>query len=135
MEKSWGYHLRLDASGLNPDTIRSESACKKFLSAICEHIGMTAFGDPIVVRFGKDPKVSGFSLVQLIEESTISAHLVEQDNSGYFDVFSCLPFDHSMAVKFIVEYFDVQAHKSDYTERQAPGISNYDKYEDPRASD
>ena len=53
---------------------------------------MKAYGDPIVVDFGEDPKVSGFSAMQLIETSDITAHFSNKTNRAYIDVFSCKPF-------------------------------------------
>jgi len=90
--KSWGYHLRIDAAGLNPEKIRSKVYCENFLTELCAHIKMTPFGAPIVVNFGEDPKVSGFTLIQLIQESNIAAHLVEQNNTGYFRQLNNYPF-------------------------------------------
>ena len=134
--KSWGYHLRINAAGMDHDKIRSREVIIEFLNALVAHIGMTKHGESWAERFGVDPKVSGFTFFQPILESCITGHLVEQNDSGYFDIFSCLPFDTGLTIKFIVDYFNIQAYTSDFSERQAPEISYVDnKYDDPRASD
>lgn len=146
--ESWGYHLRINAGGVNFNIITSEDLIKKYLIDLCDLIEMSRFGEPQVVRFGKDPKVGGFSFVQLIEESDcigrtvipsdITGHLVESDCSIYIDIFSCKPFNVARAVIFTVDYFEAKCEEHDYTERQAPSVNDdikFDKYEDPNGSD
>lgn len=68
----WGLLTSLDISGCDPEKIRSKEIITQFAIDLCEYIKMKRFGDPIVVRFGADPKVQGYSLAQLIETSMIS---------------------------------------------------------------
>lgn len=130
-EKYWGYHLILNASGLNGDKIRSADFIKQFLVELCDKIKMKRFGDPIVVDFGEDEKVSGFTFVQLIETSNIAGtvkstggigHLVNQNNSGYFDVFSCSPFDENEAIEFIMNSFEAKSENHTFIKRLAPEL-------------
>lgn len=69
---------------------------------------MVPFGDPQIQHFGSGNK-AGYTLVQLIETSNISAHFVEETNDMYLDVFSCKPFnpDH---VRLIVNNFFKPGH-------------------------
>ena len=53
---------------------------------------MVAYKEPQIVMFGTGNK-KGYTLVQLIETSNITAHFVEESNDMYLDVFSCKPFD------------------------------------------
>jgi S-adenosylmethionine/arginine decarboxylase-like enzyme len=69
---------------------------------------MKRFGEPVVVRFGEDPKVSGYSLAQLIETSLISGHFAETDNSVYIDIFSCKYYDQEKAVEFTKNFFKAE---------------------------
>ena len=48
---------------------------------------------------------SGYSLVQLIETSSITAHFSEGKNSVYLNIFSCKSFDPADAAKFCQDYF------------------------------
>ena len=66
---------------------------------------MKRFGDTIVVDFGEDERVAGFSMVQLIETSLISAHFANKTNTAYLDVFSCKPYDPSVVKKFALKFF------------------------------
>jgi len=66
---------------------------------------MKRFGDTQVVNFGEDERVAGYSMVQLIETSLISAHFANLTNTVYLDVFSCKPYDPETVKRFSQEYF------------------------------
>ena len=66
---------------------------------------MKRFGETQVVHFGEDEKVAGFSMVQLIETSLISAHFANLTNTVYLDVFSCKPYDIQIVERFAVDFF------------------------------
>ena len=104
-ERAWGYELQLDLIECNPDTIRDGEAIARYARRICTEIGMTPYGDPEVIRFGKDPKVSGYSLNQFIEESNITAHFIEAVNGACINIFSCLPFNAETAAVFTAGFF------------------------------
>ena len=58
----------------------------------------------IAERFGTEPHLYGYSVMQLIETSCITAHFSEQTDCCYIDVFSCKDFDDMKVVKFCVDY-------------------------------
>ena len=66
---------------------------------------MKRFGEPQVVHFGEDERVAGYSMVQLIETSLISAHFANQTNATYLDVFSCKPYDPELVADFAQNFF------------------------------
>ena len=72
---------------------------------------MKRFGDPIVVRFGADPRVQGYSLAQLVETSLVSGHFVEDTNRAFIDVFSCKEYPPKNTAEFCQEYFGAQGLK------------------------
>jgi S-adenosylmethionine/arginine decarboxylase-like enzyme len=88
----WGYHLIVNARKCIPQTIRSSSYISEFTKRLVQDIDMVAYKEPQVVMFGTGNK-KGYTLVQLIETSNITAHFVEESNDMYLDVFSCKPFD------------------------------------------
>jgi len=69
-----------------------------------QKIEMKAFGEPQIVMFG-DANKKGFTLVQLIETSNICAHFCEENNSMYFDLFSCKYFEKEAVEKIVYNYF------------------------------
>ena len=66
---------------------------------------MVPYGEPQVVRFGSGNK-QGYTLVQLIETSNITAHFVEETNDMYLDVFSCKDFRPEDVRSMVSKYFD-----------------------------
>ena len=54
-------------------------------------------------------RVKGYTLVQLIETSNITAHFAEEDNSVYFDLFSCKSFSTADAKEVFVHYFEPES--------------------------
>ena len=83
----------------NPDKI------KQFVKELCDLIEMKRFGETQVVHFGEDEKVAGYSMVQLIETSLISAHFANLTNTTYLDVFSCKPYDPATVKEFATKFF------------------------------
>lgn len=88
---SWGYHLILDCAGCLPYTIRNKENIIMFAKTLVKKIDMVPYGEPQVEHFGSGNK-AGYTLVQLIETSNITAHFVEETNDLYLDVFSCKNF-------------------------------------------
>jgi S-adenosylmethionine/arginine decarboxylase-like enzyme len=80
---------------------------------------MVPFGQPQVVMFGSGNK-KGYTLVQLIETSNITAHFVEENNSMYLDVFSCKDFDPEVVKEAVHEFFDAKRFRTKLMLRQAP---------------
>ena len=116
-KECWGLTLSIDLQHCNPDYIRSEAKLKEFLIAIVKEIDMKAFGDPICVRFGANPVVTGYSIAQLIETSLISGHFAEDTNAAYIDIFSCKEFDPDVAVAFCANFFEAASSHYNYNFR------------------
>jgi len=101
----WGIASSIDIYECNPNTIRDAQKIKEFVAELCELIEMKRYGDTQVVHFGEEERVAGFSMVQLIETSLISAHFANLTNTVYLDVFSCKPYDLNVVEKFSKEFF------------------------------
>jgi S-adenosylmethionine/arginine decarboxylase-like enzyme len=104
----WGMLTSIDLFGCDHEILSSGEKIKQYAIEVCDLIDMKRFGEPVVVRFGADPKVSGYSLAQLIETSLISGHFAETDNSVYIDIFSCKFYDQEKAVEFTKKFFKAQ---------------------------
>ena len=102
---AWGLACSFDICDCDPDTIRDAEKIRQFVYQLCDLIAMKRFGECQVVNFGEDERVAGFSMVQLIETSLISAHFANASNATYLDVFSCKPYDPAVVEKFALEYF------------------------------
>lgn len=104
-EKVWGIASSFDIYQCNPATIRDADKIKQFVIELCDQIEMKRFQDTLVVNFGEDERVAGFSMVQLIETSLISAHFANLTNATYLDVFSCKPYDPEVVADFAKKFF------------------------------
>jgi len=105
MEGVWGLDAAVDIYDCDPGLIRDAEAIKRFVAELCDLIEMKRFGETQVVHFGEDERVAGYSMVQLIETSLISAHFANQSNAVYLDVFSCKPFNPQQVRDFAQRFF------------------------------
>ena len=102
---AWGMSLHLDLHECDPELIRSADAIQVFTQQLCDMLGVQRYGPTQIVRFGRDPLVYGYSMVQLIETSLVSAHFAEDSNAVYLDIFSCKYYDPQLAAKYSAEFF------------------------------
>ena len=121
---SWGYHLILDSSRCLPKSIRSKEIIGSFAKALVNKIDMVPFGEPQIQHFGSGNK-AGYTLVQLIETSNITAHFVEETDDMYLDVFSCKEFNVSDVEIMVQKYFNPIYSNRRYLIRQAQQNGNY----------
>ena len=116
---AWGLHSGIDLHGCNPETVRSPEKIKQFVVELCELIEMKRFGECVVVDFGEDPRVAGYSMTQLIETSLISAHFGHAANPYvYLDIFSCKYYDPKVAAEFAKKFFEAKEYNLHYTVRK-----------------
>ena len=67
---------------------------------------MKRYGEPLIPHFGHDnPITSGYSLVQLIETSSVTAHFSEYKKTVYLNIFSCAWFDHEKTAAYCQKFF------------------------------
>jgi S-adenosylmethionine/arginine decarboxylase-like enzyme len=111
IQNVWGFHLIVDLEDCNPSKIRDGEYIKEMVYELCDLIKMKRYGEPILVDFGEDENVSGYTLVQLIETSNITAHFVNKTNRIFFDVFSCKNFEHEKVILYLKEKFDAKKYK------------------------
>ncbi len=117
-DQPWGWHLVLNLYDCDPERIRSAEVIRRYVIELCDLIEMKRFGEPIIVDFGEDPRVSGYSLVQLIETSNITGHFANQSNAAYIDIFSCKKFDPEKAAAFTIETFCAGKAKGTFFNRE-----------------
>ncbi len=124
MPEAFGQHLIVDAAGCN-DRISDRASIADFSQDLVKAIGMKAYGAPWIEHFGHDlPKASGFTLVQLIETSNITAHFCDETGEAYIDIFSCSSFDEAVAIEVIQQYFAPLECQTRALTRQAPRLAD-----------
>ena len=82
---------------------------------------MVAYGEPMVVHFGTDNK-AGYTLVQLIETSNITAHFSESEGAVFLDVFSCKDFAEGTVRDVVGKYFKPSKIQTSVLERNIPEL-------------
>jgi len=117
-KENWGYHLVVNAGDCDADSLRCKDTIAKFAKDLVKKIDMVAFGEPRVVMFGTGSK-KGYTLVQLIETSCITAHFVEEFNDIYLDIFSCKPFSVRDALAVFKKAFCPKRVDTQFLKRQA----------------
>lgn len=102
---AWGILTSIDVADCEPYKIRDGAFITTFVHQLCDFIGMKRFGDTVVVNFGKDKRVAGFSMTQLIESSLISGHFANYSNRAYIDIFSCRFYEPRDVAEFTLKMF------------------------------
>ncbi len=105
---AWGLVTALDLHDCDPDIIRDRDAIYQYTIQLCEKIKVKRFGEPIIVHFGEDERVAGYSLVQLIETSLVSGHFANLTNRVYLDIFSCAYYNPTEVIEFSKNFFKAQ---------------------------
>ena len=118
--KYWGYHLTVDCTACDKEAIRSEQVHREFLKELVKRIDMVAYGDPVMAHFANhDPTKGGYTIVQMIETSTITGHFVDANGEAYIDIFSCKLFDTVDAGKVIQEFYKPTTMRPQFIYRKA----------------
>jgi len=103
---AWGILTSVDIADCDPQKIRDSDFITTYVHKLCDYIGMRRFGDTVVVNFGEDMRVAGFSMTQLIESSLISGHFANQTNRAYIDIFSCKFYEPRDVAEFSLKMFN-----------------------------
>lgn len=120
MEQFWGFHLILDCKSCDIAMVTDRKNIYDFIKTLVPTIDMKAYGEPTIEHFAThNPDLAGYSLVQLIETSSITAHFVDKNGDAYIDIFSCKPYSIDVAKRCVQEFFEPKSIKTTYLTRQA----------------
>ena len=82
----YGGHCKCGVSTSSPTArggkiaaVTSRDRIAAFIEELVPAIGMKAYGEPQIVHFAEhNPEAAGYTLIQLIETSSITAHFVDR---------------------------------------------------------
>jgi len=112
-KKTYGYELILDLFDCDLAVLQSRKKLQQFVDTLCKLIKMKKFGKTLIPYFGlNEPHTKGYSLVQLIETSSITGHFSEFWKTAYINIFSCVPYDAALAKKFTQKFFGAKRMKA-----------------------
>ncbi|MFH1503924.1 MAG: S-adenosylmethionine decarboxylase [Candidatus Omnitrophota bacterium] len=105
-KKVFGYELVMNLCDCDKDIISSKKKLQEYTDKLCELIKMVKYGKTLLPYFGeKAAFTKGYSLVQLIETSSITGHFSEFWGTAYLNIFSCKKYDHIIAKEFTRKFF------------------------------
>jgi len=107
-DQAWGLCTSIDLHGcknIMNESAQSEAAIERFVTELCLLINMKKYGPAGIELFGTGA-VKGYTLVQLIETSCISAHWA--DDRMFLDIFSCKFYNPYIAIKFAEDFFQAK---------------------------
>ena len=116
----FGWELNLDLYDCSPAKVRSREDILAFVARLCDEVlVMKRYGEPWAERFGFDrAETAGYSVVQLIETSSIVGHFSELKNAVYLDIFSCKAFDQKAVCEFCQRFFEAQKVVENFISRR-----------------
>ena len=106
----WGISACIDLYECDLELMQNADAIREFAHVLCDRIKMKRYGETVVIHFGEDPRVEGFSMTQLIETSLVSGHFADASRAIYLDVFSCAYYDPNDAAQFAADYFKAESY-------------------------
>jgi S-adenosylmethionine/arginine decarboxylase-like enzyme len=116
----FGQELTLNLYECDLAKISSGEEIKKFVIELCDTvIHMKRYGEALIPHFGhENPITSGYSLVQLIETSSVTAHFSEYKKSVYLNIFSCAYYDPVKTEEFCKNFFGAKRVESHLLKRE-----------------
>lgn len=98
---AFGWHAVINLRECPAAVLEEAEVIKGWATGLVEEIGMKAYGPTLIEHFGHDdPVTAGYTCVQLIETSSITAHFSPHLGTAYIDVFSCREFSAQAAAEY-----------------------------------
>ena len=109
-ENYYGQEMIVNLYDCNLKKISSGKHIKRFIIELCDDIiCMKRYGKPLIPHFGHDnPITAGYSMVQLIETSSVTGHFSEYKKSAYINIFSCAWYDMEKTAQFCQDFFEAK---------------------------
>ncbi len=108
----WGRSASLDLHGCDEKLLKDPQVIERFVKQLTKLLKMHRVGPTEIKRFGHK-KLRGYSMMQFIETSTITAHFDEVGKRAFIDVFSCRKYNPTPVAAFSQKFFkakDVQIY-------------------------
>ena len=121
----WGYHSVFDCWDCDRTAIQDKNTVRNFITTLVKDIDMVPIGNPQISQtaIGQDDK-EGFTAIQIIETSSITAHFINSTGSLYLDVFSCKKFDREIVQILIKQFFNPKSIRKESLIRDANPFRN-----------
>ena len=115
MKKIFGYELVMNLYQCDKEIITSKKKLQEYIDTLCKLIKMKKYGKTLLPYFGeKAAYTKGYSLVQLIETSSVTGHFSDFWSTAYINIFSCKKYDKDLAKKFTKQFFKAKKTKTKF---------------------
>jgi len=101
----WGKHAVIDVLGCDLAKAKDPVIIADFVQELVREIKMVPYGAPQLVHFADNTEKAGWTVIQLIETSSIVGHFLDLNGDLYLDVFSCKDYDTKTVKKVIERFF------------------------------
>ena len=113
----WGRSASLDLHGCDAALLKDRKAIERFVKQLTGLLKMHRVGPARIKRFGHGT-LRGYSMIQFIETSTITAHFDEVGKRAFIDVFSCKKYNPKPVAAFSKKFFKAKDVKMYVEERR-----------------
>ncbi len=100
----WGRSASVDLHHCDQELVKNPIAIRRFVRQLVKELKMHRVGPTLVKRFGHG-QLRGYSMLQFIETSTITAHFDEKGDRAFIDIFSCKTYSPKKVAIFCKKYF------------------------------
>jgi S-adenosylmethionine/arginine decarboxylase-like enzyme len=120
----WGYEYIADCGNCDYDKICSLENIQSFVDELCDKTQMKKMGalhSHYLENNANNKKrdITGYSVCQFIQTSSIVLHLCEESRSVYINFFSCKKFSTKVVASVIRKYFAPVSIRDYYLTRDA----------------
>ena len=112
----WGRSCSVDLHTCDRSLLEDPKAIREFVRKLCVVLKMKRHGPTRVERFGKG-RLRGYSTLQFIETSSITAHFDSFGQRAFIDIFSCKKYEPRKVALFCQKYFKASAVSTYVEER------------------
>jgi S-adenosylmethionine/arginine decarboxylase-like enzyme len=117
-KKVWGYYMTLDLSECELRSIDNVPAIHKFIVSLCDDVlKMKRLGEPKIMESGEGEDLYGYSLIQVIQTSSITGHFVNHTRRAFIDIFSCKEYNQAAVIAFCVNHFKTNKYVTTFALR------------------
>lgn len=116
---TWGYHLALDCKSCNKEKISDKEFIASLVKDIIDTAEMVAFGNPQIEYLLPGTANAGYSVLQMITTSNITAHFIDESGDAYVDLFSCKEFDVQKVIGIVKQLLEPEDMRATLLHRQA----------------
>jgi S-adenosylmethionine/arginine decarboxylase-like enzyme len=110
----------LDCGECDLKKMQNKENIEHWIRSLVVDIDMEPIGEPWITQVAMDqPDKGGYTAMQAIVTSHISAHFVDSTKQIYLDVFSCRKFDKETVKQSVIKHFDTGAIREYSITRQA----------------